>query len=81
MKYKDESQNYRIAINFSGWGASICLGIFFLNITVGKIMHITKFSVNAPIDGPAEFLLLALVIVQFSICVLLKELIEPGAEK
>ena len=80
MKNKTEGQNYYLAIKFSGWGASFCLGLFFLNIIVGKIMHITRVSVNAPIEGPAEFLLLILVIVQFSICVLLKETVQISKE-
>ena len=81
MNDKRKSQQFEIAIKFSGWGSSICLGLFFLNIIVGKIMHITKVSVNPPIDGPAEFLLLGLVIVQFSICVLLKESFQLSNEK
>ena len=81
MNDKQKRQNYEVAIKWSGWGASICLGLFFLNIIVGKIMHITKVSVNAPINGPIEFLLLGLVIVQFTICVLLKELIQTSNVK
>ena len=72
-KSSAKKHSYHLAIKLSGWGALFCLGLFFLNIIVGKIMHITKVSVNAPIEGPAEFLLLVLVILQFTICVLLKE--------
>ena len=81
MKEKNQNINYYLPIKYSGWGTIICLGLFFLNIIVGKIMHITKVSVNPIIDGPAEFLLLALVIGQFSVCVLLKESAQLAKEK
>ena len=67
---------YKRAIKLTGWGPVFCLGAFFLNIMIGKIMHITRVSVDAPINGVAEFLLLGSVILQFTICVLLKELAQ-----
>ncbi len=76
-----KEKDYNIAIKLSGWGSLLCLGIFFLNIIIGKIMHITKVSVDSPISGPAEFLLLGSVILQFTVCVLLKEATkETGAK-
>ena len=36
-------------------------------------MHLYKISVNSPVYGPAEFVFMILIIVQFAICVLLKE--------
>ena len=81
MVDKQKRKNYEVAIKWSGWGASICFSLFFLNIFVGKILHITKVSVNSPINGPAEFLLLGLVILQFTICVLLKESMRTSKEQ
>ena len=81
MDYKQKNSNYTRAIKWSGFLALFGLGLFFLNIIVGKILHITKVSVNAPINGPAEFLLLGLVIVSFTICVLLKETLEKSEDK
>ena len=68
-----KNHKYDAAIKWSGLGACICLFLFFMNIIAGKVMHLYKISVNSPIYGPAEFVFMILIIVQFAICVLLKE--------
>lgn len=72
-KIKTESS---LLITACGWGSLACICLFFLNIIAGKLMLMFKISINSPVHGPAEFMLFALVIIQFSIYVLLKERIR-----
>ncbi len=81
MVNKQKRQNYDAVMKWSGWGASICLILFFINIIAGKVMHLNQISVNSPIYGPAEFILMIFIIIQFTVCVLLKEAKRTACEK
>jgi hypothetical protein len=60
----------------SGRLALLVLLVFFSNIAIGKYLHLNGISIVAPINGGAEFLLFALVIILFTICALTKEVIK-----
>ena len=46
---------------------------FFVNIAIGKYLHLQKISIVAPIHGVTEFQLFGVIIILFSACSLLKE--------
>jgi hypothetical protein len=60
----------------SGQLALLVLLGFFSNLAIGKYLHLSGKSIVAPINGGAEFLLFALVIILFTICALTKEVMK-----